>query len=67
MRSLLLRWGVAVVVGSLWGAIVSPATGDRGAKTASLQSRRGALRAVDEGGDSRRIVRRQSDEPLIFF
>ena len=24
MRSLLLRWGVAVVVGSLWGAILSP-------------------------------------------
>ena len=24
MRSLFLRWGVAVVVGTLWGAIVSP-------------------------------------------
>jgi len=24
MRSLFLRWGVAVVVGSLWGAILSP-------------------------------------------
>ena len=24
MRSLFLRWGVAVVVGPLWGAILSP-------------------------------------------
>jgi len=37
MRSLLLRWGVAVVVGTLWGAIVSPPSpGPRGTKTASL-------------------------------
>ena len=39
MRSLLLRWGVAVVVGSLWGAILSPRSpGTRGAKTVSLLS-----------------------------
>jgi hypothetical protein len=40
MRSLLLRWGVAVVVGTLWGAIVSPRTpyGSHGAKTTSLVS-----------------------------
>jgi len=40
MRSLFLRWGVAVVVGTLWGAIVSPRTpgGSRGPKTTSLVS-----------------------------
>jgi hypothetical protein len=40
MRSLLLRWGVAVVVGTLWGAIVSPRTpgGTRASKATSLIS-----------------------------
>ncbi len=40
MRSLLLRWGVAVVVGTLWGAVVSPRPprGTHGAKARSLVS-----------------------------
>jgi hypothetical protein len=29
MRSFFLRWGVAVVVGSLWGAVVPPAARSR--------------------------------------
>jgi hypothetical protein len=37
MRSLLLRWGVAVVVGSLWGAILSPGRpAPAGSKTTQL-------------------------------
>ena len=37
MRSLLLRWGVAVVGGTLWGAILSPAApvGSRGTRPTS--------------------------------
>ena len=39
MRSLLLRWGVAVVVGSLWGAILSPGRpAAAGAKSTQLVS-----------------------------
>ena len=39
MRSLLLRRGVAVVVGTLWGAIVSPRIpGGTATKTTSLAS-----------------------------
>jgi hypothetical protein len=39
MRSLLLRWGVAVVVGSLWGAILSPGRpATAAAKTTQLVS-----------------------------
>ena len=39
MRSLLLRWGVAVVVGSLWGAILSPGrAATAGVKTTQLVS-----------------------------
>lgn len=39
MRSLFLRWGVAVVVGSLWGAILSPGRpATAGAKTTQLVS-----------------------------
>ena len=39
MRSLMLRWGVAVVVGTLWGAILSPASaGTHRAKTTALIS-----------------------------
>jgi len=34
MRSLLLRWSVAIVVGSLWGAVLATA----GAKTTQLVS-----------------------------
>jgi hypothetical protein len=36
MRSLFLRWGVAVVVGPLWGAMLSPRSpGINGAKASS--------------------------------
>jgi hypothetical protein len=40
MRSLLVRWGVAVVVGTLWGAIVSPRMpgGTQGARATALNS-----------------------------
>jgi hypothetical protein len=39
MRSLLVRWGVAVVVGSLWGAILSPGRpATAGVKTTQLVS-----------------------------
>ncbi len=39
MRSLLLRWGVAVIVGSLWGAILSPGhPATAGLKTTQLVS-----------------------------
>ena len=36
MRSLFLRWGVAVVVGTLWGAVLSP----RGPETNSTKTTR---------------------------
>ena len=39
MRSLLLRWSVAIVVGSLWGAILSPGhPGPAEARTTQLVS-----------------------------
>ena len=39
MRSLFLRWGVAVVVGTLWGAMLSPRSpGTRSAAMAPLAS-----------------------------
>ena len=52
MRSLLLRWGVAVVVGTLWGAIVSPRTpgGSHGTKTTSLVSNAPRYAQSTKGG-----------------
>ena len=39
MRSLFLRWGVAVVVGTLWGALLSPRSpGAHNVKAAPLVS-----------------------------
>ena len=36
MRSLFLRWSVAIVVGTLWGAMLSPRSGgNNGAKASS--------------------------------
>jgi hypothetical protein len=39
MRSLVLRWSVAIVVGSLWGAVLSPGrSATAGVKTTQFVS-----------------------------
>jgi hypothetical protein len=42
MRSFFLRWSVAVVVGSLWGAVVPPARSRIGPSISGLESRSAA-------------------------
>ena len=68
MRSLLLRWGVAVIVGTLWGAIVSPDPRWNPGSEGDVDGvQRDALRAVNENSYLARAGRRQSDGPLMFF
>jgi hypothetical protein len=64
MRSLLLRWGVAVVVGTIWGAILSPRSpGTLGSKTAAWVSDAAhyaqspkAINSLASGGDNPRSL-----------